>query len=189
MSRTKRNTPKFEACEIARVCDAEGCDEEGLFKAPKSSTHIHDYQWFCLPHVQEFNKKWNFFSDMEQEEIEDFMQDAVTGHRPTWKREEILTGTSWHLHDKLQEELERFLHGAFEQSKKKVVSRNRKEREALLLLALDAPCNITVLKAAYRKLVKQFHPDLHQGSKEYEEKFKQITEAYYYLKGLYQDEA
>src|SRR6476469_4874060 len=34
------------------------------------------------------------------------------------------------------------------------------------------------IKKAYRKLAMQFHPDRNNGSKEAEEKFKSITEAY-----------
>ena len=55
-------------------------------------------------------------------------------------------------------------------------------RESLALLALEAPATLEEVKAAYRKLVKQFHPDLHQGNKSFEEKFRQITEAYQFLK-------
>jgi DnaJ-class molecular chaperone len=34
------------------------------------------------------------------------------------------------------------------------------------------------IKKAYRKLAKQYHPDLNPGNKPAEEKFKEITEAY-----------
>src|ERR1044071_10426000 len=34
------------------------------------------------------------------------------------------------------------------------------------------------IKAAYRKLAMRYHPDRNNGSKDAEEKFKQITEAY-----------
>src|SRR3954468_10329355 len=34
------------------------------------------------------------------------------------------------------------------------------------------------IKGAYRKLAMRYHPDRNNGSKEAEEKFKQITEAY-----------
>ncbi|MEM2121525.1 MAG: molecular chaperone DnaJ [Candidatus Woesearchaeota archaeon] len=34
------------------------------------------------------------------------------------------------------------------------------------------------IKKAYKKLAKQYHPDLHKGDKEKEEKFKEINEAY-----------
>ena len=33
------------------------------------------------------------------------------------------------------------------------------------------------IKKAYRKLAKQYHPDLNPGNKEAEEKFKEINEA------------
>ena len=33
------------------------------------------------------------------------------------------------------------------------------------------------IKKAYRKLAKQYHPDLHPGDKECEEKFKELNEA------------
>lgn len=174
-----------------RKCDAEACEEEGLFKAPKSPHNIHEYQYFCLPHVQEYNKKWNYFADMPMEDIEYFMQDAVTGHRPTWKREDILSGGLYTAHERLEAELERFLRGAQKRKPKQSEthkSHDTKEREALALLTLDTASDLTTLKAAYRKLVKQFHPDLHQGSKSYEEKFKQITEAYYYLKEKYKED-
>ena len=38
------------------------------------------------------------------------------------------------------------------------------------------------LKKAYRRLAKQYHPDLHPNDKEAEEKFKEINEAYDVLK-------
>ena len=34
------------------------------------------------------------------------------------------------------------------------------------------------IKKAYRKLAKQYHPDMHPGDKECEEKFKEASEAY-----------
>ena len=34
------------------------------------------------------------------------------------------------------------------------------------------------IKKAYRKLAKQYHPDLHPGDKEAEAKFKALNEAY-----------
>lgn len=37
------------------------------------------------------------------------------------------------------------------------------------------------IKAAYRKLAKQFHPDTNPGNKAAEERFKEISEAYYVL--------
>ena len=38
--------------------------------------------------------------------------------------------------------------------------------------------NIKSLRSQYKKLVKKYHPDLNQGDKDAEEKFKQLTNAY-----------
>ena len=46
------------------------------------------------------------------------------------------------------------------------------------LLGLKRDASDDDLKKAYRKLAMQFHPDRNDGSKESEERFKEITEAY-----------
>ncbi len=45
---------------------------------------------------------------------------------------------------------------------------------------MGVPKNATdaEIKKAYRKLAKQYHPDLHPGDKEAEQKFKEVNEAY-----------
>ncbi|MFM8301293.1 MAG: DnaJ domain-containing protein, partial [Gemmatimonadota bacterium] len=45
-------------------------------------------------------------------------------------------------------------------------------------LGVDKTASDDDIKKAYRKLAMQYHPDRNGGSKEAEEKFKEITEAY-----------
>src|SRR5688572_17710241 len=49
---------------------------------------------------------------------------------------------------------------------------------------LDVPqgADVEQIKKAYRKLALQYHPDVNQGSKEAEERFKEITQAYEVLR-------
>src|SRR3972149_5462739 len=67
-----------------RPCMASGCREAGEFKAPRSRDRINDYMWFCLDHVREYNRSWDFFRGMTPEEVERYIKDNVTGHRPTY---------------------------------------------------------------------------------------------------------
>ena len=46
------------------------------------------------------------------------------------------------------------------------------------LLGLSRDASDDDLKKAYRKLAMQYHPDRNAGSRESEEKFKEITDAY-----------
>ena len=52
------------------------------------------------------------------------------------------------------------------------------KRDYYEVLGLDKGASDEEIKKAYRKLAKQYHPDLHPGDKSCEEKFKEIGEAY-----------
>lgn len=46
------------------------------------------------------------------------------------------------------------------------------------ILGLSKTCSVDELKSSYRKLAMQYHPDKNPGNAEYQEKFKEIAEAY-----------
>jgi|GEM_PF-4221555 len=46
------------------------------------------------------------------------------------------------------------------------------------ILGIKRESNADVIKSAYRKLSKKFHPDLNNGDKFFEDRFKEIQEAY-----------
>jgi len=178
-----KNTP--EGPPSPQACDAVGCVEMGEYRAPRSRESLHDYRWLCLEHIREHNQKWNYFTGMSAHEIEAFMHDAVTGHRPTWAREDVGGRKGAEYRAMLEEELRKFL-GAEYKSRKNGPRIHPKERRALAALELERPCTPAELKKHYRALVKRTHPDLHAGDRTMEEKFKAITASYTYLLALYE---
>ena len=46
------------------------------------------------------------------------------------------------------------------------------------ILGIDKNSSLEEIKAAYKKLSKKFHPDLNDGDKFFEEKFKELQNAY-----------
>jgi hypothetical protein len=67
-----------------RACDWPDCGCPGEYRAPRSRTHLREFYHFCLDHVRAYNRAWDFFTGMSQPEIEAYMREDVTWHRPTW---------------------------------------------------------------------------------------------------------
>ena len=44
-----------------KKCDKNDCNNEGKFKAPKSRVSLNQYYYFCIEHIKEYNKSWDFY--------------------------------------------------------------------------------------------------------------------------------
>lgn len=159
-------------------CDMPGCELAGEYRAPRSPQELNAYRWFCLDHVREYNKSWDYFSGMHSSQIEDFMKDAMLGHRPTWKiNQQKIT------EEKLEEALHAMLHGqrrGFREQRRKQAEALRipeEERKALAVLNLEGEVSLQDIKKQYKLLVKKHHPDVNSGVQA-EEQFRRITAAY-----------
>lgn len=159
-------------------CARPGCAVHAEHKAPVSRDRPGMYQWLCLEHVQEFNKKWDYFQNMSQHEIEHFQWDATTGHRPTWKINPADARSSSH---RLRSALNRFMGYEHLMVDMPVPPINAKDKHALADLDLSHPCTTKEVKTQYKKLAKKYHPDRNLGDKQAEERFKQITASYHHL--------
>ena len=52
------------------ICDWENCDQAGGYRAPVERDNSKKYRLLCLEHIKIFNKKWNYFSNMTDQDIE-----------------------------------------------------------------------------------------------------------------------
>ena len=68
---------------MENICDWKNCKSIGKFKAPKEKDNSKNFRWFCLEHIKEFNKSWDYFSDMSENQILDFIRSDITWHKPT----------------------------------------------------------------------------------------------------------
>lgn len=170
-----------------RLCEHPDCEETGDFRAPKSRSALRNYLWFCLAHVREYNRAWNYFQGMSQEEIEAYQHSSNTWHRPTWAMgvngsRGYGTTTFEHLQDDLG-----LFQGATQSHRADGAKPVPPEasppiRKALAVLDLSSTASATEVKLRYKKMAKRFHPDLNGGSKSDEERLKVINAAYSFLR-------
>jgi DnaJ-domain-containing protein 1 len=58
------------------------------------------------------------------------------------------------------------------------------ERKALHVMGLDENATPEQIKTQYKVLVKRLHPDANGGSRETEDKLKEVIESYDYLRSV-----
>ena len=173
---------KEEKEPVTHHCDAPDCLKPAEYRAPKTRDEEPEYFWFCLEHVREFNQSWNYFDGMSEEEIVQFQKDAAFGHRPTWLHQLSPKLSEADLRTKLQQFF-RQRSGATKETYTPPVRAHH--RKALERMELEHPVSEKEIKLQYKKLVKRYHPDMNQGNKEAEERFKAIVEAYQLLSNEY----
>ncbi len=164
-----------------RVCAHSGCPAEGTHRAPQDREDLRSYVWFCLDHVREYNKAWDFFSGMSRSQIEAFRVDAITGHRPTWPIGLRAAQLSAFARKGLRDAFG-VLGGGSAEAGAAAPALTREHRDALAVLDLGAAADAEEMKARYKQLVKRFHPDANGGDKTAEERFKTINQAYTFLR-------
>jgi len=176
-------------------CQHPDCELPGVYRAPKSRTQLNEYFWFCLDHVRDYNKAWDYYAGMSQAEIERHVRNDVVGQRPTWPL------GKWGAHGPggrtsaprsafIPDDVAEALNGA-EQARKtrareeqRRSSRLSKEEQALAVLELTAPVTMQEIRTRYRILVKKLHPDANGGDKSAEEQLKVVNQAYSTLKSV-----
>ena len=168
---------------MENICEWANCNESGKFKAPIEKDNSKNYRWLCEEHIKLFNKNWNYFEGMNQNQIEDFLKSDLTWHRPTQK-----FGSSDNFFNILWNNALSDKFNFFKQEKIINNLNNRqlseKDKDAFRIMGLEFNADWAIIQKKFKTLVKKFHPDRNSGNKELEDKLKKITMAYSHLKIL-----
>jgi hypothetical protein len=172
------------------TCQWEGCDKPGTHKAPLGRDREGQFLNFCIDHVREYNKTYNYFSGLGDADIKKFQKDAMTGHRPTWamgvnkdgKKKPYSEGDPRAaIADRV---IQRSMRRTGQLSGKGATSRKLKvlEKRAFDDLGIPHSASADDIKKHYKSLVKRHHPDLNGGDRAAEERLAQIIKSYKILK-------
>lgn len=178
-------------------CDHQGCTEPGLYPAPKGRGREGEYHRFCLDHVREYNKSYNYFSGLPDEEVARHQKADTTGHRPTWsigvnawtrggaRRNGARAGGGFVHRFSTLDPFGFFndrVPGAAATEGKPARTLRRAERKCLRQLNLEDTATKADIKARFKELVKRLHPDHNQGDRASEGKLREVIQAYNYLR-------
>tara|TARA_B100001750_G_C15275846_1_gene479928 strand:- start:107 stop:625 length:519 start_codon:yes stop_codon:yes gene_type:complete len=166
---------------MKNICEWYNCNENGDFKAPLERDNSKNYRWLCKEHIKSFNKNWNYFDGMNQEEIESFIKSDVTWHRPTQKfgSADNFFSILWNnaLNDKFN-----FFKKDGDINKLNEKKLSERDKDAFRIMDLELNASWPIIQKKFKSLVKKFHPDKNAGNKQFEDKLKKITLAYSHLK-------
>ncbi|MGX9357329.1 J domain-containing protein [Roseobacteraceae bacterium S113] len=166
-----------------RLCDHEGCQEAGKFRAPKAPDVLDDFFWFCKDHVREYNLKWNFFDGTTEAEL-----NAQMSKDKVWERETRSfvdpEARAWarlgidDAHQVLGDKATR------NPGRSGGTGKRLPPTEKRALDLLDAKDNMTKaeIRKAYKGLIKVLHPDMNGGDRSQEEQLQEVMWAWDQIK-------
>lgn len=185
--RVKKPVTERKRGESDAPCDHMGCRLAGEHRAPKSRERANEYWLFCRDHASEYNKRWNYFEGMTENDFVNFQHNEEVGHRPMWtfrpgRQERISPTRFW----KAAEPGDRF--GMFGRARPTPAetraqrSISNVQRKALEALQLDETADAQSVRQRYAEQVKRWHPDSNGGDRSAEQMLQKAVQAYQTLK-------
>lgn len=171
-----------------RPCDHVGCERKGGHRAPKGRDHQNQFWHFCAEHAAEYNKRWNYFAGMSDEEMADFQKQEETGHRPTWTfrggRGDRLSAAARGFRTGRRMDPFGMFGAEAGQTQPRAPSRRltRLQAQALETLSLEENATAAEIRARYAEQVKKLHPDSNGGDRGAEARLQKVVQAYQQLK-------
>ena len=167
----KKNSSEIP--QLIKYCEWKDCNDKGIHRAPKNREYLREFRWFCLEHVREYNKKWNYFSGLSQIEIEKELKADFSWHLPTWPMSENLNKNN------IKDEFEILNSTSSTKNINKMDNlQSNKETKALRKLGLPLDSSLQDIKRRYKILVKKHHPDTNINKKKSNNILIEINEAY-----------
>jgi hypothetical protein len=166
-----------------RVCDHEGCEKPGKFRAPKAPDVLDDYYWFCQQHVREYNLKWNFFHGKTEAEL-----NAQMSSDKVWERSTKPAGDpeqrAWARLGIEDPHQVLGANGTRNPGRRAGAGRRLPATEQRAIEILDAGDNWSKkeVRKAYKALIKVLHPDMNGGDRSQEEQLQLVMWAWDQIK-------
>jgi len=159
---------------MIKKCDFKGCEKAGTCRAPKDRD-LREYYFFCKDHAAEYNKNWNFYQNMTDDEIEADWERQTFGTTSKDKNKAACDTTDY------LNFLSDFLNGrtTFDHAPKRAAA-SAPVVKAFKTLELPMTASLREVRASYRRMAKLYHPDTAKSlnAKSAADKFAAISDAH-----------
>ena len=163
-----------------RVCDHEGCQEPGKFRAPKAPDVLDDFYWFCKDHVREYNAQWSFFEGKTEAEMNAQSSADKVWERRTkdWRDPEARAWARLGIEDAHQVLGDNATRNPGKAGKTGGRRLPPTEKRAADILEVREDATKTDVRKAYKALIKVLHPDMNGGDRSQEEQLQEVMWAW-----------
>ena len=178
--------------DVCPQCDWQGCTNPAQHLAPRGRGREGQYFHFCLDHVRQYNKSYNYFSGMSDDEVASFQKAATTGHRPTWSMgtraasaRDRASSRGFMYEFAVDDPFGLFGRSSVDggpEAYRPVRTIRNAERKCLTALDLDVTATREDIRERFKTLVKRHHPDSNGGDRRSEDKLREVIQAYNYLR-------
>ncbi|GGG62158.1 molecular chaperone DnaJ [Salipiger pallidus] len=169
-----------------RVCDHEGCQEPGKFRAPKAPDVLDDFFWFCKEHVRDYNQKWSFFDGKTEAEMNAQQSSDKVWERRTkdYRDPEARAWARLGIEDPHQVLGDNATRNPGRTGGSANAGRRlpATERKALEILDVEKAETKADIRKAYKALIKVLHPDMNGGDRSQEEQLQEVVWAWDQMK-------
>jgi curved DNA-binding protein CbpA len=183
-----KKTKAASSKPLGPKCQWDGCENEGVHRAPVGRDGEGLYLLFCPKHTKEYNSGYNFAVELSDPVVARYQKEAATGRRRTYgtavnrPSEAPLpsserSGSAKTINARKDAEQRQREKVQFQQRKLKVL-----EAKAFETLGLSEDATPEEIRVRYKQKLKMHHPDANQGNRNSEDDLRAAIDAHKILK-------
>ncbi|MBA1349900.1 J domain-containing protein [Rhizobium sp. WYCCWR 11146] len=183
---SKKSAPLREPYQSK--CQWDGCESGGANRAPVGRDAEGLYLVFCPQHAREYNKGYNFASNLSDPVTARYQREAANGSRKTWGTRldqatemplpsTVRSGTAKALNARKIAARHQATKADLQRRKLKVL-----EAKAFETLGLSQDATPEEIRQRYKLMLKMHHPDANRGDRNSEDELRAAIDAHKILK-------
>ncbi|MGY5810075.1 J domain-containing protein [Rhizobium sp. LEGMi198b] len=169
-------------------CQWDGCDNQGMHRAPVGADAEGLYLLFCRSHAKEYSEGYNYVTKLSNPVTARYQREAANGSRPSWGvrvnhssetplPSSIRSGTAKTINARKNAIQRQAAKGVVQSRKLKVL-----EAKAFETLGLSPSATPDEIRSRYKQRLKMHHPDANDGNRASEEALRATIDARRILK-------